>query len=63
MPCTFGFGKASRNWTLAKLKKCEFYQFKVEFLGYIIFGDDIGMDPRKVQIINDWPILVFVRNV
>ncbi len=31
-----------------KLKKCEFHQFEMEFLGYIIFGDDIHMDLRKV---------------
>ncbi len=33
----------------AKLEKCEFHQFKVEFLGYVIFGDGIRMDPCKVQ--------------
>jgi hypothetical protein len=37
----------------AKLEKCEFLQFEVEFLSYIIFGDDIHMDPRKVQTIID----------
>jgi hypothetical protein len=29
----------------AKLEKCEFHQSKV---GYIIFGNGICMDPRKV---------------
>jgi hypothetical protein len=38
----------------AKLKKCEFHQFEVEFLGYIIFGNDIHMDFCKVQTIVDW---------
>jgi hypothetical protein len=32
----------------AKLEKCELHQFEMTFLGYIIFGDDICMDPRKV---------------
>ncbi len=32
----------------AKLEKCEFHQSKVEFLGYIIFGDGICMDLCKV---------------
>jgi hypothetical protein len=32
----------------AKLEKCEFHQFEVEFLGYIIFKDGIRMDPCKV---------------
>jgi hypothetical protein len=34
-----------------KLKKCEFHQFKVELLGYVIFKDGICIDPRKVQTI------------
>jgi hypothetical protein len=28
-------------------KQFEFYQFKVEFLGYVIFGNDIRMDLHK----------------
>jgi hypothetical protein len=35
----------------AQLEKCEFHQSKVEFLGYIISGDNIHMDPCKVQTI------------
>jgi hypothetical protein len=32
-------------------------------LGYIIFGNDVHMDPRKVQTIVDWVTLTFVRDV
>jgi hypothetical protein len=35
----------------------------VEFLGYVIFREGIGMDPRKVQTMNDWAIPAFVRDV
>jgi hypothetical protein len=35
----------------------------MEFLGYIIFGDDIHMDPRKVQTIVDWVTSASVQNV
>jgi len=35
----------------AKLEKCEFHQSEMEFLGYIIFGDDIHILPCKVQTI------------
>jgi hypothetical protein len=45
------------------LEKCGFHQFEVEFLGYIIFGDNIYMDFRKVQTIVDWATLVFVQDV
>jgi hypothetical protein len=34
-----------------KLEKCEFHQSKMELLGYVMFGDDICMDPHKVQTI------------
>jgi len=45
-----------------KLEKCEFHQSKVKFLGYIIFGDGIRMDPCKVQTIVDWA-LASIRDV
>jgi hypothetical protein len=35
----------------------------MKFLGYIISGDGIRMDPCKVQTIVDWAIPTFVRNV
>jgi hypothetical protein len=41
------------NQLYAKLEKCGFHQSKVKFLGYIIFGDGICMDPCKVQTIVD----------
>jgi hypothetical protein len=31
-----------------KFEKCEFHQSKVEFLGYVIFGNGIHINPRKV---------------
>jgi hypothetical protein len=45
MPCTSAFGEASKGWTYARLEKCE---FEVEFLSYVISGNGIHMDPRKV---------------
>jgi hypothetical protein len=47
----------------AKLEKCGFHQFEVEFLGYIIYGNGICMDFRKVQTIVDWATLAFVHDV
>jgi hypothetical protein len=37
----------------AKLEKCEFHQFEVKFLGYIIHTNGICMDPCKFQAIVD----------
>ncbi len=47
----------------AKLKKCEFHQFEVEFLGYIISRNGIRMDFHKVQIIINWATPAFVYDV
>ncbi len=38
----------------AKLEKCKFHQFEVEFLSYVIFGNGIHMDLHKIQTIIDW---------
>ena len=32
----------------AKLKKCNFHQSQVEFLGYIVLCDNISMDQKKI---------------
>ncbi len=54
------FGKLdfTPNWS-----KCEFHQFEVEFLGYVIFGDGIHMDFHKVQTIVDWATPTSIQNV
>ncbi len=47
----------------AILKKCEFYQTKVEFLGYIILKNDICMDPYMAQTIMNWATPTFVHDL
>lgn len=47
----------------AKLSKCAFFQRKIEFLGFIISGDGIGMAPDKISAILDWPPLGSVKDV
>ena len=39
----------------AKLSKCEFWLKSVAFLGHIVSGEDISVDPSKVQTVKDWP--------
>jgi hypothetical protein len=46
----------------AELEKCGFHKSKVEFLGSIIFGDGVCMDPCKVQTIMNWAILASIRD-
>ena len=40
-----------------KLSKCSFFQKEINYLGHIISGEGISMDPEKVKAIEDWPIL------
>ena len=47
----------------AKLEKCMFHKPEVEFLGYIILGKGLSMDPKKIQTILDWSAPSSVRDV
>jgi hypothetical protein len=35
----------------AKLKKCEFWLKKVSFLGHVVSGDGIEVDPSKIEVV------------
>ncbi|KAF3626368.1 putative ribonuclease H protein-like [Capsicum annuum] len=39
----------------AKFSKCEFWLISVAFLGHIIFGDGIRVDPQKTEAVRNWP--------
>ena len=47
----------------AKLEKCEFDVDSIEFVGYIIFPQGLGMDPKKVAVIQSWPIPKSIKDV
>nr|XP_028965045.1 uncharacterized protein LOC114827423 [Malus domestica] len=47
----------------ANLKKCEFLTNKLVFLGYVISGEGIMVDPTKVEGITSWPILSLIQEV
>jgi len=38
------------------LKKCEFYQKQIEYLGLVILENKVAIDPVKVTRVCDWPI-------
>ena len=44
-------------------RKCRFHTNKVTFLGYVISGDGIEMDPAKVQTVLDWGTPKNVKDV
>ena len=39
----------------AKFSKCEFWLSEVAFLGHIVTRDGISVDPKKVEVIQNWP--------
>ena len=43
------------NKLYGKLSKCSFYQSKIHYLGNIISGEGIDVDPAKVEAIMEWP--------
>jgi hypothetical protein len=47
----------------AKFSKCEFWLNKVPFLGHVLSGDGISVDPAKVQEVLDWKAPTTVTEV
>ncbi|KAF3628731.1 putative F-box protein-like [Capsicum annuum] len=48
---------------LAKFSKCEFWLRSVAFLGHIIFGDGIRIDPLKTKLVINWPRPISPSNI
>ena len=46
-----------------KLSKCEFYKHSISFLGYIISNQGLEPDPKKVQLVKEWPTPKNIRDV
>jgi hypothetical protein len=46
-----------------KLFKCSFYQSKIHYLGHVIFGEGIIVDPTNVEAIMEWPASTNVSEV
>ena len=42
------------NQLYAKLRKCEFYQRMVQYLGNFISEEEIAVDPENIDAIMDW---------
>jgi hypothetical protein len=47
----------------AKLEKCVFHQPQVEFLGYIISGEGLSMDPQKIRTVIEWKKPATIQDV
>ena len=44
------------NQWYCKLKRCEFAQTSIEYLGHIISKGTIAIDPEKMKAVQEWPI-------
>ena len=40
---------------LAKRSKCYFAQTTVEYLGHYISAKEVSMDPKKIEVVQQWP--------
>ena len=40
----------------AKLSKCEFGCKTIGYLGHVITGEGVAVEPDKIQVIRDWPL-------
>jgi hypothetical protein len=47
----------------AKFSKCEFWLKKVPFLGHVLLGEGISVDPTKVQEVLDWKMPMTVHEI
>ena len=45
----------SDHTLFAQLEKCTFNTDTVEFLGHVVSKDGIRPDPKKIQVVQDWP--------
>ena len=46
--------KLREHQLYAKFSKCELWLKEVGFLGHVISGEDIAVDPTKVQSVTEW---------
>jgi hypothetical protein len=51
------FSFLRENKLYGKLLKCSFFQKEIHYLGHIISSQGIFMDPEKVKVIMEWPVL------
>lgn len=55
--------RIEKNQLLVKPEKCLFYQDKIEFLGLLVTGDRVEMDPGKLNAIHEWQASTSVKGV
>ena len=44
------------NQLFVKLSKCQFFQDSIKYLGYIVSAAGMQPDPKKIQVMIEWPV-------
>src|SRR3954465_5513566 len=57
------FEKLREHKMYAKFSKCEFWLNEVGFLGHIVSGDGVAVDPAKVSSVTEWESPKSVKEV
>ena len=52
-----------KHQLLANLNKCEFAQQSLVYLGYVIDGGELKIDPANMEAIMKWPVPTNVTEV
>jgi len=45
-----------KHMLLANINKCEFSQQSLVYMGYVIGGGDLKIDPAKMEVVMKWPV-------
>ena len=57
------FTKIGQAGLKLKPSKCEFFKWRITYLGHIVSDKGIETDPRKIEVIRKWPIPKTVHDV
>ena len=52
--CVWFLEKLREHQLYAKFSKCEFWIKEVRFLGHVVSGEGIAVDPTKVESVTEW---------
>jgi len=47
----------------AKFLKCEFWLSLVAFLGHVVLAEGIQVDPKKIEVVKNWPRLASAMEI
>ena len=53
--CKIGIGCNCKGKLYLNMPKCEFGNTSLVYLGYIVRGGELKIDPFKVEVIVNWP--------